>query len=114
MFFPNDPSCIILFLPLVISILAISINSKIQDIKEKQIIESIENKVIVKRDEWKNGFEYDGKNLIPVNIFMNSDNYKNNGSFKNLNKLIVSMSTLYINLEDKKAKKGDCITTALN
>ena len=78
---------IILFLPLVISILAISINSKIQDIKEKQIIESIENKVIVKRDEWKNGFEYDGKNLIPVNIFMNSDNYKNNGSFKNLNKI---------------------------
>lgn len=78
---------IILFLPLVISIFVVSMNSKIQDIKEKQIIESIENKVIVKKDEWKNGFEYDGKNLVPVNIFMNSENYESNGPYKNLNKI---------------------------
>lgn len=100
---------IILFLPLIISIFVVSINSKNQDTKEKQIIESIENKVIVKKDEWKNGFEYDGKNLVPVNIFINSDNYKNNGSFKNLNKigaLVIENTNSYYSLYELDNDSG--------
>lgn len=92
---------IIMFFPLLITIFVLSINSKIQDEKEKAVIESIENKVIVTEDEWKEGFEYNDKNLVPVNIFMNSDNYKNNGLFKNLNKigaLVIENTNNYYNL----------------
>lgn len=92
---------IVLFMPLLTSIFAISIGSKIQDDKEKAIIEAIENKVFVTRDEWKKGFEYNGKNLVPVNIFINSDNYNKSGSLKNLNKigaLVIKNTNNYYNL----------------
>lgn len=92
---------IILFFPLVFGIFVVSIDSNIQDRKEKRIIESIENKVIVERDEWRNGFVYNDKNLVPINIFINSDNYNINGSFKNLNKvgaLVIDGTNTYYNL----------------
>jgi energy-coupling factor transporter transmembrane protein EcfT len=92
---------IILFLPLLITIFILSINSKIQDEKEKTIIESIENKVVVTKDKWKEGFEYNGENLVPVNIFMNSDNYNSSGVFKNLNNigaLVIENTNYYYNL----------------
>lgn len=100
---------IILFLPAIISIAVLSMTSIIQDTKEKQVIESIENKVIVKRDEWKNGFEYDGKNLVPIHIFMNSDNYKSRGSFKNLNKigaLVIEHTNRYYSLYELDNDSG--------
>lgn len=97
---------IILFLPAVISMFVLSMTSVIQYTKEKQVIESIENKVIVKRDEWKNGFEYDGKNLVPINIFMNSDNYD---SFKNLNEigaLVIKHTNNYYSLYELDNDSG--------
>lgn len=68
---------IIFSFPLLITAFSLFISSKIENDREKAIIESFETKVFVKEDEWKNGFEYNGKKLIPVNIFINSDNYKN-------------------------------------
>ncbi|MBO5349142.1 MAG: hypothetical protein J6A89_04920 [Clostridia bacterium] len=99
---------IILFLPLIISICALSINSKIQDTRKKQIIESIENKTIVRKDEWKNGFEYDGKNLIPVNLLMNSDNYDSRGAFKKLNigALVIENTNSYYYLYELENESG--------
>jgi hypothetical protein len=78
---------IFLFIPAIISIIIASISSAIGNVKEKQVISSIENKVIVNVDKWKEGFEYDGKKLVPVNLFMNSSNYNSNGIFKNLTKI---------------------------
>ncbi len=55
----------------------------------------------MKEDEWKNGFEYNGKKLIPVNIFINSDNYKNIDSLKNLNQigaLVINNTNNYYSL----------------
>lgn len=97
------------FLPSIITIIGLFINSGIQYTKEKQTIESIENKVIVKKDEWKKGFEYDGKKLIPVNIFINSDNYKSGGAFKNLNKvgaLVVEKTNSYYSLYELDNESG--------
>lgn len=76
---------IVFLLPMLITVLGSSVFSAIQNNKERAAIESIENKVIVKKDEWKKGFEYNDKHLIPVNIFLNSDNYEFGGTSKNLN-----------------------------
>lgn len=67
---------IFLFIPLIIITITFSISSEIDDIKEKQVIASIENIVIVNGDEWKKGFEYNDKKLVPVNLLMNSEDYK--------------------------------------
>ena len=66
---------IIFLFPLILAILTTSVSSHIINKKEAAFIESIENKVYVKQDEWENGFEYNDKYLVPVNIFINSDSY---------------------------------------
>ncbi len=78
----------LLFLfPLGITITGEVIVSEMQNSKDKKIIEAIENKIIVQENEWKYGFEYNGKYLVPLNILMNSDNYEISGKFKNLEKI---------------------------
>lgn len=91
----------ILFLPLLSTVLVTSIYAKVQDHKDKEFIESLDNKVYVKRDEWKSGFEYDGRNLVPVGIFINSDNYRSDGDHKNLEKigaLVIKNTNSYYSL----------------
>ncbi|MBO5138616.1 MAG: hypothetical protein J6B89_03140 [Bacilli bacterium] len=74
-------------IPLGISVFGVIVNSKVQNFKDKKELESIENKVSVQQDKWKQGFDYNGKHLIPVNIFMNNYNYHSYGKFKNLDKI---------------------------
>lgn len=74
-------------IPLGISIVGIVIGSGIQKANDKKEFEAIENKVYVEREEWKNGFDYNGNHLVPVNLLMNSNNYHANGKYKNLEKI---------------------------
>ena len=76
---------LVLFFPvLVVGAWAVIYYEK-DEAEKSSYIASIENKAIVKGDEWLNGFEYKGKNLVPVDIFRNAENYNNQGVFKNLN-----------------------------
>ena len=74
-------------IPLGISIAAITISSERQKVKEKEEFEAIEDKVYAQKEEWKSGFEYEGKRLVPVSILINSDNYRSSGKNKNLEKI---------------------------
>lgn len=74
-------------IPLGISIAVITIGSERQKVKEKEEFEAIEDKVYAQKDEWKSGFDYDGKSLVPVSILINSDNYRSSGKNKNLEKI---------------------------
>lgn len=74
-------------IPLGISIAVITIGSERQKVKEKEEFEAIEDKVYAQKEEWKSGFEYDGKRLVPVSILMNSENYRSSGKNKNLEKI---------------------------
>lgn len=71
-------------IPLVISIAAITIGAERQKVKEKEEFEAIEDKVYAQKEEWKSGFDYDGKSLVPVSILINSENYRSSGKNKNL------------------------------
>ncbi|MDE7283002.1 MAG: hypothetical protein K2N85_05395, partial [Lachnospiraceae bacterium] len=66
-------------IPLVISIAAITIGAERQKVKEKEEFEAIEDKVYAQKEEWKSGFDYDGKSLVPVSILINSENYRSSG-----------------------------------
>lgn len=74
-------------IPLVISIAAVTISSERQKAKEKEEFEAIEDKVYAHKEEWKSGFDYDGKRLVPVSILINSENYRSSGKNKNLEKI---------------------------
>lgn len=74
-------------IPLGISIAAITISSERQKVKEKEEFEAIEDKVYAQKEEWKSGFDYDGKRLVPVSILINSENYRSSGKNKNLEKI---------------------------
>ncbi len=78
---------IVFQIPLGISIAAITIGSGMQKTKEKEEFEAIENKVYTQKEEWKSGFDYEGKRLVPVGILINSDNYRSSGKNKNLEKI---------------------------
>lgn len=74
-------------IPLGISIAAITIGAEKQKVKEKEEFEAIEDKVYAQKEEWKSGFDYDGKSLVPVSILINSENYRSSGKNKNLEKI---------------------------
>lgn len=78
---------IVFQIPLGISIAVITIGSDRQKVKEKEEFEAIEDKVYAQKEEWKSGFDYDGKRLVPVSILINSDNYRSSGKNKNLEKI---------------------------
>lgn len=78
---------LICFLPLGISVVGIAFISGMESTKEIEKLEAIENKVYVDRYEWKDGFDYNGEHLVPVNIFVNSENYRSHGKYKNLDKI---------------------------
>ena len=96
---------IIFSLPMLILLVASSIFSIIQNEKEKAVIESIENKVIVE-DEWKKGFEYDGKNLVPVNLFINSDNYDYDDNLTGIGVLVIENTNNYHSLYELASDSG--------
>lgn len=74
-------------IPLVISIAGIAISSGIQKAEEKKEFEALEGKVYAEKEEWKSGFDYNGKHLVPVNLLIRSDNYRSSGKNKNLEKI---------------------------
>lgn len=61
---------LLLLLPLVIFIISLAIGSRVEKVRKREAFEAIEIKVTVQED-WKKGFEYDGKTLVPVNFLMN-------------------------------------------
>lgn len=62
---------LLLLLPLAVLILGSVIGSRVEDARKRETFEAIEVKVPVQEGEWKKGFEYDGKTLVPVNFLMN-------------------------------------------
>lgn len=74
-------------IPSGIFIAAVTIGAERQKVKEKEEFEAVENKVYAQKEEWKSGFEYDGKSLVPVSILINSENYRSSGKNKNLDKI---------------------------
>lgn len=66
----------VFLLPLGITLTAGLIFSGKENAERRQYIDSIENKIYVREDEWKEGFTYDGKELVPVNILMNDDRFE--------------------------------------
>lgn len=95
---------IVLFLPMIIAISSSSIYSYVQDKKEREFIASIENKVIVEEDEWKKGFKYKDINLVPVNLLMNSYNYRNN--LNEIGALVIDNTNIYYNLYELDNDSG--------
>lgn len=69
--------------PVVMGILCL-VGSVVDEGKKAKEIAAIENKAVVSGDEWREGFEYNGDQLVPVSIFMNSDSYKHYGDNQNL------------------------------
>lgn len=59
-------------IPLIVIISGVVISSAVRKAREIKSFEAIENKVIVREDEWRKGFDYNGKTLVPVNFLMNS------------------------------------------
>ncbi len=81
-------------LPLGITISGIAIISELQGVEERQAeirriqaFEAIENRIYVKMNEWNKGFDYDGKELVAVNVLMNDDFYHTTGVLQNLEKV---------------------------
>ncbi|MDE5819169.1 MAG: hypothetical protein K2I07_07605 [Lachnospiraceae bacterium] len=66
----------VFLLPLGMTLTAGLIFSGKENAERRQYIESIENKIYVQEDEWKKGFTYDGKELVPVNLLMNDDRFE--------------------------------------
>lgn len=62
---------LLLLLPLAVVILGAVIGSKVEDARKREAFEAIEIKIPVQEEEWKKGFDYDGKTLVPVNFLMN-------------------------------------------
>ena len=88
-------------IPLTITVSAVVVASVVQKQEEKEKIEAIENKVYAQKNEWKKGFDYNGRHLVPVNLFINSDNYHSHGDSKNLEPvgaLVFKKSYNYYNL----------------
>lgn len=77
----------LLLLPLGITTCGIVMAAGKSNIEKMQTVESIENKIYVQSDEWKDGFDYEGKELVPVNLFMNDDRYFSYGENQNLEKI---------------------------
>lgn len=74
-------------LPLGISACVIAIGAGRGNMEKIQALEEIENKIYVEEDEWKNGFDYDGRELVPVNLFINDEQYRSSGKNQNLQKI---------------------------
>lgn len=86
----------LLLLPLGITACAASMGSGLLNMGKIQEVEAIENKIYVPSEDWKNGFDYDGKELVPVPLFINDAQYHSSGKYRNLEKigaLIVGSST---------------------
>lgn len=77
----------LLLLPLGITVGVMAMAAGMDNMEKIRTVESIENKIYVQGDEWKYGFAYDGKELVPVNLFMNDDRYFSNGKNQNLEKI---------------------------
>ncbi len=75
---------LLLLLPLGITIFGAVITAQKENAAARERLERIENKISVPKDEWREGFSYDGKTLVPVPILMNSANYCSSGERKNL------------------------------
>lgn len=77
----------LLLLPLGITACGVAMAAGKSNIEKVQTMESIENKIYVQSGEWKDGFDYEGKELVPVNLFMNDDRYFSYGENQNLEKI---------------------------
>ena len=95
--------CIIFLLPLIVTVTASSIASVIYNQNEKAAIEAIENKVFVKKGEWKSGFEYHEKRLVPVNIFINSDYFRTDNE---IGALVIENTNRYYSLYQLENDSG--------
>ena len=78
--------CLIL-LPAGITACGVAMAAGRDNVEKIQTAESIENKIYVQSGEWRDGFAYEGKELVPVNLFMNDDRYFSNGKNQNLEKI---------------------------
>lgn len=77
----------LLLLPLGISACGIAVAAGRDNIEKMQTAKAIENKIYVQGDEWKNGFDYDEKELVPVNLFINDERYYLSGRNKNAERI---------------------------
>lgn len=75
---------LLLLIPLGVTILGavIAVQREHREIRER--LELIENKFSVPKLEWREGFAYGDKTLVPVSIFVNAKNYHPVGESKNL------------------------------
>lgn len=99
----------LLLLPLGISACVIAMGIGRGNMEKIQAVEEIENKIYVQGDEWKNGFDYDGRELIPVNLFINDEQYRSSGKNRNLQKigaLVMENSTSYYTFYQVKNNSG--------
>ncbi len=66
---------LLLLIPLGITILGVVIAAQKENRESRERLELIENKFSLPKNEWREGFVYADKTLVPVPIFMNSCNY---------------------------------------
>lgn len=75
---------LLLLIPLGLMILGAVITVHRENSETRERLELIENKFRVPKLEWREGFVYDDKTLVPVSIFINAKNYWPVGESKNL------------------------------
>lgn len=89
----------LLLLPLGITACGIAVTIGLDNMKKIQTVEAIENKIYVQDDEWENGFDYEGRELVPVSFFINDEKAYLNNRSKNIEKIGVlvpdSLNTHY-------------------
>lgn len=85
-----------LLIPFLITLSGAGIGKYMSEQDKIETWETLENKIIVSEDEWKNGFMYQDKKLVPIGIFTNSENYQTSGTYKNLNYLgVIAINDTY-------------------
>ena len=100
---------VVLFLPVLGALVWAEISFEKDEEEKIAYIDSIENKAVVNGDEWLNGFEYKGKNLVPVDILRNSKNFYTGGQVKNLNEdgaVVENGTTSYHNIYEVDNDSG--------
>lgn len=84
-------------LPLIIITVLISINNISQNIQYNQELNAIQNKAYATGDDWKDGFTFDGKQLVPVHLLINHSSYSTDARSE-VGALVINGTNSYFNI----------------
>ncbi len=86
---------VICLIPLGITVCGMAIIVRREALRNEEIMAAIENKIYVREDEWRQGFAYGDKYLVPVNILMEADNIHARADLHKIGALVIEDSDVY-------------------